>query len=357
MRGTAVSSSKPGMRALTAVSAALAVVAEGAPTARLERALAALVDGEGDAALYRLDGKRFRAVAGVPSEDELDPSGSTSRRLRGGRASGAFLPLRVRGLTVGALELRTQTPVSARELKVVLRALALAVRRREAPVATDRQLVKAAAAATVGTLTPNLLHEISNSLFGMLGLVEITLAESEPGTKAHERLELARGSGLAMKETIRIFRELSSDRTARGEVALAETTHVCVELLRRVGACPDVELVEQSHGEATVIAKRADVKLAVAAMLLHVVRAASAGARVVVSVRRNERTATVAVVDEHEPEARAVAKESLFGTESPPELGLSAARSIARSLGGDLTVRTVEGGGAALRLTLPRVER
>ena len=45
-------------------------------------------------------------------------------------------------------------------------------------------------------------HGLGNSLFGVLGLVELLLADAEPGSPAAERLVLVRRAALELKETL-----------------------------------------------------------------------------------------------------------------------------------------------------------
>ena len=71
------------------------------------------------------------------------------------------------------------------------------------PIATDH--------LTLGDSAAGIAHEISNSLCGILGLVELLVAEAEPGTKTCARLELIQQSGLEIRESVRSLRVLARD--------------------------------------------------------------------------------------------------------------------------------------------------
>ena len=52
----------------------------------------------------------------------------------------------------------------------------------------QQQLVQSGKLAAIGELAAGVAHEINNPLFAILGLTEFLLKESEPGSKAHQRL-------------------------------------------------------------------------------------------------------------------------------------------------------------------------
>src|SRR4029450_13248573 len=56
-------------------------------------------------------------------------------------------------------------------------------------------LLEAGRLSTLGELVRGVAHEINNPLFGMLGLVDLLLADLEPGSPEHNRLRLAKQSG------------------------------------------------------------------------------------------------------------------------------------------------------------------
>ena len=61
-------------------------------------------------------------------------------------------------------------------------------------------LLEAGRLGSLGELVRGLAHEINNPLFGMLGLVDVLLADLEPGSPEYDRLLLVRQSGLEIKQ-------------------------------------------------------------------------------------------------------------------------------------------------------------
>jgi signal transduction histidine kinase len=101
------------------------------------------------------------------------------------------------------------------------------------PFTAEREaFLDAAGLASLGALVRGLSHEISNPLFGMLGLVELLQTESEPGTKQHERLRLIHQSGLELRRITRALQMFARvDATAGQVVPLEELAAQAVELV------------------------------------------------------------------------------------------------------------------------------
>lgn len=346
-----------GSRALAAVAAALSAAVEPGAGERLELATAALAAGGGSAALYRLDGARFVAVAGDASTPTIEPGERRSRKLRSGAAAGSLLPLRARGRTVGALELHDVPPLTTEELRTVRRAFTCVLDRERPPTGRPEHahLVQGGRLAAVGALTPRLVHDLANPLFGIVGLCEFLLDELEPGTRAHERVRLIHDSGVELKAIVGRMRTLTSDRSPRRLLPLHDVVREMVELLRSSGAADGVAIGERYRGRPVVWARSADVKTAVLALLLNGVQAAGAGGAVHVEGAAGRRTASVTVSDDGggaTAEAAARAFEPFFSTWSRPGLGLPSARAAARAHGGDVVLVQATP-SARFRLSLP----
>jgi hypothetical protein len=54
---------------------------------------------------------------------------------------------------------------------------------------------------------PELVHALANPLFVIVGVLELLLAEAEPGTKTHERLRLVQESTLEIRNLVRSLGE------------------------------------------------------------------------------------------------------------------------------------------------------
>src|SRR5215510_1108682 len=95
----------------------------------------------------------------------------------------------------------------------------------------------------VGQFAPGVIHEINNPLFAILGLLEFLLAESEPGSKTHERLLLMQQSGLEIKNIVRTVIDFSRERhDERMEWRLDDLAGEAVQLFRRTSVARDIEL-------------------------------------------------------------------------------------------------------------------
>jgi two-component system NtrC family sensor kinase len=207
----------------------------------------------------------------------------------------------------------------------------------------DPRLLETARLAAVGELAAGAAHEINNPLFAILGLVELMLADAEPGTKLHERLELVHETGLEIKTIVRALLDLARPGSGeRGLLRLDDSARESAELFRRLSADKSVELVERyDPGETTVEGSRA----ALLQLFVHLLTAVSGGS-----------TITIAV----EPaEGGVVAEVRHDGPQQPDadDLGIAASRAIAALHGGTLAVERGPEEKTVFRLWLPRADR
>jgi signal transduction histidine kinase len=201
-------------------------------------------------------------------------------------------------------------------------------------------LLEAGRLSALGELARGLAHEVNNPLFGMLGLVEILLADFEPGSPEHDRLLLVRQSGLEIKQITRALL-----RFARAEpgnvttVSLHRVVEEAVELVLVTNADKSFELREDYcreplyvHGDPARLGQ-------VALSLLVAARQAGGTAAV-----RLERDGDWAVA-------------SVTGTgQSPNGLAFAASLELARAHSGELSVVPRVGGGTTFVLKLPLAE-
>jgi signal transduction histidine kinase len=102
--------------------------------------------------------------------------------------------------------------------------------RREA---VERRLVPLARAAALGDLAADVAHDLANSLFGAIGLVDLVLDDAVPGSDDAERLQLLREAALEMKDTLRVlldFARLADDDG--GQASLDDAVRGALRLLR-----------------------------------------------------------------------------------------------------------------------------
>jgi two-component system NtrC family sensor kinase len=236
----------------------------------------------------------------------------------------------------------------------------------DVPAATttldERQLLRTAKLAAIGQLTAGFAHELNNPLFGVLGLVEFLLKETEPGTKAYERLALVQSTALEMKQILRALLEFARESSdERRVVPLDEVVADSVNLIRRASAGKGVE-IELSHGDGAfyVDGMPNQLKQLVLALLANARQAMPDGGTVRVRVDEDADVVTATVRDEGDgiaPELLERIFEPFFTTRAEHGgigLGLWVAGAIARRHGGELTASSAPGEGACFTLRLPR---
>ena len=229
-------------------------------------------------------------------------------------------------------------------------------------VLDEQQLVRIAKLAAIGQLTAGFAHELNNPLFGVLGLVEFLLKETEPGTKAYERLALVQSTALEMKQIVRALLDFARESSDEQKVVpLDEVAAEAVNLVRRASAGKGVE-IEQARGEGTfyVDALPNQLKQLLLAVLANARQAMPEGGTVRVRVDEDAERVTLTVRDEGPgiaPELLERIFEPFFTTRAEHGgigLGLWVAGAIARRHGGDLTASSAPGEGACFTLRLPR---
>jgi signal transduction histidine kinase len=201
-------------------------------------------------------------------------------------------------------------------------------------------LLEAGRLSTLGELVRGLVHEVNNPLFGMLGLVELLLADLEPGSPEHDRLLLVRQSGLEIKQIthalLRFARAETGDVTT---VSLHRIVDEAVELVRCTNADKGFELREAYCREPLYVhGSSARLGQVVLTLLVTAKRAAPEGGAATVRLERDGDWALVTVTGHGHADAG---------------LPFAASLEIVRAQGGDLSTVSTVGSGTTFVLKLP----
>ena len=141
--------------------------------------------------------------------------------------------------------------------------------------AVERELTITARHAAAGELAADTAHDAGNSLFAILGLVDLLLADTEPGSKVAEQLELIRQSGLSLRDDLRLLVDFARDEPEPSRTAVFEDAVRAALQLVRQGIGGRLELVARYPHEPLLVACEAG---ALRQAALHLLAAARAGA-------------------------------------------------------------------------------
>ena len=225
----------------------------------------------------------------------------------------------------------------------------------------DQQLVQSGKLAAIGELAAGVAHEINNPLFAILGLTEFLLKESEPGSKAHQRLELIQQTGLEIKEIVRALLDFARENAEeRHVVPLDDVVRSTVDLVRRTNAHKGVEIVDSyDDSGALVSASPNQLKQIFLNLIANARQAMPHGGNVEVDVHRDGDCVIATVTDDGPGVPDDLAQrifEPFFTTKrltGGTGLGLSVSLGLAEAHGGSLTVASQPGRGASFSLRLP----
>lgn len=148
---------------------------------------------------------------------------------------------------------------------------------------------------TLGRLTRGALHEISNPLLALLGSAEFALADAQPGTKLHSRIELVQSTGEEIAEIVRALQAFARSASAPPErLPLAAAAQTAQALVLRVSTVRDVELALRMEAEPFVHAAPGEVQRALVELLLDGLEGAERGDTVELVVREQDGWAVAA---------------------------------------------------------------
>jgi len=219
-------------------------------------------------------------------------------------------------------------------------------------------LLEAGRLGSLGELVRGLAHEINNPLFGMLGLVDVLLADLEPGSPEYDRLLLVRQSGLEIKQiTHSLLRFARAEPDDVGTVSLHRISEGAVELVRCTNADKNVDLREEYCREPLdVHGSPARLSQVFLSLLVNAHQALTGEGTVTVRLERQGASAVASVTDTGDgidPSIRKHLFEPFTTTKAGTGLGLAASFEIARAHSGDLSVVSSVGTGATFVLRLP----
>jgi PAS domain S-box-containing protein len=229
----------------------------------------------------------------------------------------------------------------------------------------QQQLLQSGKLASIGELAAGVAHEINNPLFAILGLVEFLLREIEPGTRAHERLQLIDQTGQEIKAIVRALLDFARERSDElVYVYVRDAVTQTVELIRRTSANKGVE-IDCVFGEepAAVKASPNQLKQVFLNLLSNARQAMPEGGRVLITVDASGDDVVATVSDSGRgipPEKLSRIFEPFYTTrrdDGGTGLGLSVSHGIVTAHGGTLSVESEPGVGTTFTMRLPRAER
>jgi two-component system NtrC family sensor kinase len=222
------------------------------------------------------------------------------------------------------------------------------------------ELIQIGKLASIGDLAAGVAHEINNPLFAILGFVELLLADSEHGSKSHERLIVIQDTALEIRGIVRALLEFARERPdERAAISLTDVAVESVSLMRRLSAKKDVVIVERyDAGNVAVEASGSQLKQIFVDLISNALHAMPGRGTINVEVGREGDVAWAEVRDTgpgiSEDEAARIFEP--FYTprreRGGASLGLSVSLEIARAHGGGIVVES-KPEGAAFRLRLP----
>jgi signal transduction histidine kinase len=195
--------------------------------------------------------------------------------------------------------------------------------------ALERELLPPARSAALGELAADIGHDLANPLFAVLGLVDLVLADAEPGSPAEGRLRLVRQTALGLKDDLRALLDFARPVDGHESARLDEAARAATALVRH-GRAKELKVTASYPAEPVVVRCPAGA-LAQAALHLAAAARTSAGDAGSIEIEVTEDGAL------------------RVGPAEPGALGVIAAGRIAADHGGSLTH---EDGALTLRLPL-----
>ena len=145
---------------------------------------------------------------------------------------------------------------------------------------------------TLGLLTRGALHEISNPLVGLVGSAELALADTEPGTKHHDRIAVAHRTGTEIAGIVRALQAfIRLQGEPAGPLSLGEAAAGAVALVELVVPTHDATL--SATGDATVVAAPGELRCSLVELLVEALERTDSRGAIALTVRSEDGDAVV----------------------------------------------------------------
>ncbi|MBA2463300.1 MAG: hypothetical protein H0V45_16315 [Actinobacteria bacterium] len=149
---------------------------------------------------------------------------------------------------------------------------------------------------TLGRLTRGALHEIANPLLALVGSAELALAEVEPGSKLHARLDTVRATGLEIAQIVRALQAFVRKRNEPSRpLSLTEAAEEAAALVGLVNSAPDIDVAARTEANPSVYEPPGAVARALVELLLDGLATAQGGDVVELVVREEGLDGVVAL--------------------------------------------------------------
>jgi signal transduction histidine kinase/CheY-like chemotaxis protein len=237
---------------------------------------------------------------------------------------------------------------------------------------TNLALEKALRAKTEFLATTS--HEIRTPLNGILGMTQVMLADSKLGAEMRDRIGIVHGAGVTMRSLVDDILDVAKMETGNLTVeaapldlcaTLREVTRLWEEQARGKGLTFRLEL---THAPGWIVSDSARLRQIVFNLLSNAIKFTERGAvtlRAVAEGEADARRLRLVVTDsgigipadkfeevfESFRQVDAGTTRQFGGT----GLGLTICRNLARALGGEISVESVEGEGTSFTVDLPLV--
>ena len=232
--------------------------------------------------------------------------------------------------------------------------------------ATGGRLVQATARAkqaerlaALGRLAAGLAHEIRNPLGSIAGSIELLRTGGNLSEEDRKLCEIIEREAARLNDLVGDMLELSKPRIpTREPMDLAATVREVVVLAGRSGRGVDVEVRYEGPQGAVVVADPAQMRQVAWNLVRNAIQASSAGAAVVVALRREPgRGYAFEVRDEGQgipAEARERLFDAFFTTRSHGMgIGLAVVKRIVDDHGFEVEVESEQGQGTTFRVSIP----